>query len=101
MLLFVIIKSIELYSIFFFFFLNNTPTTKIYPLPLHDALPISLDGATPRRGSSPAAAGAPPPAGATTAAALQRCRLPRRDSRSPRTGRRGGSPTCPPRRATW
>src|SRR3989440_12693572 len=26
---------------FVFFFLNDTPTTEIYPLPLHDALPIS------------------------------------------------------------
>src|SRR2546422_9214038 len=25
-----------------FFFLNNTPTTEIYPLPLHAALPISV-----------------------------------------------------------
>src|SRR2546421_10558292 len=27
---------------FFFFFLNDTATTEIYPLPLHDALPIFL-----------------------------------------------------------
>src|SRR5256885_12111766 len=27
-------------SLFFFFFFNDTPTTEIYPLPLHDALPI-------------------------------------------------------------
>src|ERR1041385_9564010 len=26
--------------IFFVFFLNDTPPTEIYPLPLHDALPI-------------------------------------------------------------
>src|SRR2546426_5770704 len=26
----------------FFFFLNDTATTEIYPLPLHDALPISV-----------------------------------------------------------
>src|SRR5256885_11805442 len=26
-----------------FFFFNDTATTEIYPLPLHDALPISLD----------------------------------------------------------
>src|SRR2546430_8158258 len=30
---------------FFFFFLNDTATTEIYPLPLHDALPI-LEGIT-------------------------------------------------------
>src|SRR2546428_8244444 len=29
------------YSVFFFFF-NDTATPEIYPLPLHDALPISL-----------------------------------------------------------
>src|SRR5260221_769356 len=29
------------YSLFFFFFFNDTATTEIYPLPLHDALPIS------------------------------------------------------------
>src|SRR3989442_7063796 len=26
----------------FFFFFNDTATTEIYPLPLHDALPISI-----------------------------------------------------------
>src|SRR3712207_8972072 len=34
----------------FFFFLNDTATTEIYPLSLHDALPI---GDTPRPGSLP------------------------------------------------
>src|SRR2546430_3102605 len=28
----------------FFFFFNDTATTEIYPLPLHDALPISPGG---------------------------------------------------------
>src|SRR6266403_6413812 len=39
---------------FFFFFFNDTATTEIYTLSLHDALPISL---TPRRlaASAPAA----------------------------------------------
>src|SRR2546430_17178604 len=32
---------------FFFFFFNDTATTEIYPLSLHDALPILLG--TPRR----------------------------------------------------
>src|SRR2546429_8502422 len=31
----------------FFFFFNDTATTEIYPLPLHDALPISAE-ARPR-----------------------------------------------------
>src|ERR1051326_882130 len=29
---------------FFFFFFNDTATTEIYTLSLHDALPISLEG---------------------------------------------------------
>src|SRR3712207_7639357 len=33
-------------SLFFFFF-NDTATTEIYTLSLHDALPISSDSATP------------------------------------------------------
>src|SRR5256885_17239454 len=32
---------------FFFFFFNDTATTEIYTLSLHDALPISTDGARP------------------------------------------------------
>src|SRR5690242_21074246 len=36
-----------LYSTFFFFF-NDTATTEIYTLSLHDALPISLATADPR-----------------------------------------------------
>src|SRR2546427_12212527 len=31
-------------SIFFFFFFNDTATTEIYTLSLHDALPISIVG---------------------------------------------------------
>src|SRR5258705_4516349 len=31
----------HLYSFLFFFFFNDTATTEIYPLSLHDALPIS------------------------------------------------------------
>src|SRR2546426_7825750 len=36
-------------SRFFFFFLNDPPPTEIYPLPLHDALPISDPGAAQHR----------------------------------------------------
>src|SRR2546430_8004621 len=32
-------------SLFFFFFFNDTATTEIYTLSLHDALPISTPGA--------------------------------------------------------
>src|SRR5256885_17234880 len=38
-ILFVMIKRL---SIFFFFFFNDTATTEIYTLSLHDALPIYL-----------------------------------------------------------
>src|SRR2546427_11442440 len=34
---------------FFFFFFNDTATTEIYTLSLHDALPISCTGGRPRR----------------------------------------------------
>src|SRR2546430_6107060 len=34
---------------FFFFFFNATATPEIYPLPLHDALPISRPGRHPPR----------------------------------------------------
>src|SRR3982750_3321628 len=48
------------------FFLNDTATPEIYPLPLHDALPISLRAAAggrshlPRRGIGPAQQAARP-----------------------------------------
>src|SRR2546425_9149696 len=35
---------------FFFFFFNDTATTEIYTLSLHDALPISTYGTTMRTG---------------------------------------------------
>src|SRR5260221_14100993 len=38
-------------SIFFFFFFNDTATTEIYTLSLHDALPISLCRQAQGRGS--------------------------------------------------
>src|SRR5215217_9610893 len=37
-------------SFFFFFFFNDTATTEIYTLSLHDALPISAGRVAPRRG---------------------------------------------------
>src|SRR5258707_5644363 len=37
-----------------FFFFNDTATTEIYTLSLHDALPISLHGARAARGRKPA-----------------------------------------------
>src|SRR5215204_3299688 len=43
-------------SFFFFFFFNDTSTTEIYTLSLHDALPIGPAG-LPRRPGSPRALG--------------------------------------------
>src|SRR3989441_10345461 len=37
--------SLNSHILFFFFFLNDTAPTEIYPLPLPDALPICQDGA--------------------------------------------------------
>src|SRR5712675_3270180 len=36
----------RLYFFFFFFFFNDTATTEIYTLSLHDALPISISALT-------------------------------------------------------
>src|SRR5256885_8397524 len=38
--------------VFFFFFFNDTATTEIYTLSLHDALPICSSSSTPPRCSS-------------------------------------------------
>src|SRR5438876_10790071 len=38
------LNSIFLLFFFFFFFFNDTATTEIYTLSLHDALPISAEG---------------------------------------------------------
>src|SRR2546426_11643922 len=48
----VLILLLSLYTfIFFFFFFNDTATTEIYTLSLHDALPISLNQFERRRGT--------------------------------------------------
>src|SRR2546426_12716834 len=45
----------------FFFFFNDTATTEIYTLSLHDALPISRPGCRrPRRCAAPRSAGPTP-----------------------------------------
>src|SRR5690242_21606348 len=36
-----------LFTVYFFFFFNDTATTEIYTLSLHDALPISWTGRSP------------------------------------------------------
>src|SRR6266496_1547810 len=43
----------SIYIIFFFFFFNDTATTEIYTLSLHDALPISLEQAPAVLGRTP------------------------------------------------
>src|SRR5438445_3274624 len=43
-------------AIVIFFFFNDTATTEIYTLSLHDALPITLPGATAYRASVPSGA---------------------------------------------
>src|SRR5437764_14631272 len=40
-LLFFLVLLFSYFFLFFFFFFNDTPTTEIYTLSLHDALPIS------------------------------------------------------------
>src|SRR2546430_16073911 len=59
-------SEFQLLGLFFFFFFNDTATTEIYTLSLHDALPISrnlcqpnglADGNRSGRGAKPAAPG--------------------------------------------
>src|SRR5260221_8069798 len=48
-----LISTLMLYVILFFFFFNDTATTEIYTLSLHDALPISSKNSVRRRPSRP------------------------------------------------
>src|SRR3989442_4640870 len=64
----------------FFFFFNDTATTEIYPLPLHDALPIYGRGRVARRRARDGA-------GRDLSAALGECLLP---PGPPLAARRGG-----------
>src|SRR2546425_12901043 len=50
-------------AFFFFFFFNDTATTEIYTLSLHDALPISMLVSTTLERSFNAMASVPGPAG--------------------------------------
>src|SRR2546426_5122433 len=45
----IVLSCALLFYLFFFFFFNDTATTEIYTLSLHDALPISDATATTRR----------------------------------------------------
>src|SRR5882762_3287583 len=49
--------SYDIYRFFFFFFFNDTATTEIYTLSLHDALPIYRGRAEGRWGESAGGAG--------------------------------------------
>src|SRR5256885_7688799 len=48
----VLFLGIRLQDVFFFFFFNDTATTEIYTLSLHDALPISCLRLLRRRGAA-------------------------------------------------
>src|SRR5256885_11887582 len=48
--IFELFYTINSYTSFFFFFFNDTATTEIYTLSLHDALPICLGGLCHSRG---------------------------------------------------
>src|SRR2546425_11294523 len=50
--LFVFLLLLDL-AVFFFFFFNDTATTEIYTLSLHDALPISARGGSTWRTPTP------------------------------------------------
>src|SRR2546427_11670670 len=46
-----LLLALPYHSLFFFFFFNDTATTEIYTLSLHDALPIFVDPARLEPGS--------------------------------------------------
>src|SRR5258708_36305199 len=52
---------IRLHPFSFFFFFNDTATTEIYTLSLHDALPISAPACVPAPAGRSRAPAAPPP----------------------------------------
>src|SRR5215469_18897725 len=47
-------STLQLFGCLFFFFFNDTATTEIYTLSLHDALPISPGPSAPASPASPA-----------------------------------------------
>src|SRR3989449_9919275 len=73
------------FSYSFFFFFNDTATPEIYPLPLHDPLPISsaaAGGAADRGGRDRRDTGDVPAAAALTFASSRRVRLPPPEART-------------------
>src|SRR2546430_7606291 len=70
--------------IFFFFFFNDTATTEIYTLSLHDALPISTRSWRLRRPRHPASAVSACATGPTWSSRTTSCRGRGRDRKSTR-----------------
>src|SRR6266542_7028792 len=75
-----------LISLFFFFFFNDTATTEIYTLSLHDALPIRPGGMRPSAATASSRNGSP-----CWAATPPRPRPPRSDRKSTRLNSSHGS----------
>src|SRR2546429_8916960 len=75
------VVSGSLYMVFFFFFFNDTATTEIYTLSLHDALPISAQRASVRRRPRVGRRGAERARGAHVGA--RQCRAPTFSAGSP------------------
>src|SRR5256885_13591501 len=84
-------------QVFFFFFFNDTATTEIYTLSLHDALPISAPAAVPHpgcaRGTRPWVLRVRGAAAATPE--ISRCRHPRTHDRRNRWSARRDRPATP------
>src|SRR2546429_4847739 len=59
---------------FFFFFFNDTATTEIYTLSLHDALPISIPSCSPRPWARRRRAASSAPSVRARAFTCSRCR---------------------------
>src|SRR5256885_12947753 len=66
---------------FFFFFFNDTATTEIYTLSLHDALPICERAATVRAASVPGSRSIGEPTRATRSAGADHCSVDRKSTR--------------------
>src|SRR2546430_9856676 len=90
--------SILHYSLFFFFF-NDTATTEIYTLSLHDALPISVRKVAPGVAGVGAAVAGVDDHGVAEAEAADRVGC-RGGGRGGRGGGRGAPPPPPPRPPT-
>src|SRR2546426_12818615 len=71
--------SVCLYLLFFFFFFNDTATTEIYTLSLHDALPILSGASHPKRsGCTRLTWVAASAGGSSSTSSRRRSRRPRR-----------------------